>query len=61
MSVNKDLITTVVGVLGAVASASQPVVSLTQGNSMDTKGIAQLVMAIAFAVIGFFTGRPQVQ
>ena len=59
MTVNKDLITTVVGVIGAAAGASAPIIGATQGAALDSKGILQLVMAIAFGIIGFFTGRPQ--
>jgi hypothetical protein len=61
MTANKNVITTVVGVIGAVATATQPVLDMTQAASLDNKGIAQLFMAIAFAVIGFFTGRPQAE
>jgi len=59
MSVNKDVVTTIAGVLGAVATAAQPVMEASQGASLNNQGIAQLVLAAVVAILGFFTGRPQ--
>jgi hypothetical protein len=58
INVNKDTVTTVVGVLGAVAGAVQPVVNANATGNFDAKGIAQLVLSIAFAVVSWFVGKP---
>ena len=59
MTVNKDLVTTIVGCIGAAVVAAKPVLDLAQGATMDLSTVAQLVMAITVGIIGFFTGRPQ--
>lgn len=61
MTVNKDLVTTVVGVIGAVAGAANPVLQATNTGTIDNQGITQLILSIVVAIIGFFTGRPQAE
>lgn len=56
---NKDRITTIVGAIGAAAAAAQPVLDATEGGALHTNDYLQLVMAVAFAVIGWFTGKKQ--
>ena len=54
-----DQITTIVGAIGAASAAAQPVLSAAGGASLHTNDYLQLVMAVAFAVIGWFTGKKQ--
>jgi hypothetical protein len=54
--INKDTITNVAGLIGAVALAVQPVIDGTNGvfNSNDT---SKLVLAVMVAIIGWYTGK----
>lgn len=56
MTASKDTITTVLGGIGAVITAAQPVVSASQGN-LDNNGIVQLILAVVFGLFGFFTNK----
>jgi len=57
MTANRDTLTTVLGGIGAVLTAAQPVIATTQGTHIDSKGIIQIVLAAVFALFGFFTNR----
>lgn len=55
---NADKITTIVGAVGAAATAAQPVLTAVQpGSSLHSQDYFQLVAATVFAVLGFFTNR----
>jgi len=61
MKVNKNVLTNVVGVIGVIAGATEPVLAATATASIGTTGIVQLVLSICFGIVAFFTGRPQAQ
>lgn len=61
MRIDKNIATNVVGVIGVIAGAANPVLSATQGASLDTAGITQLILSICFGIVSFFTGRTQPQ
>ena len=55
---DKDLITTIVGGLGAVATAAGPVLGQMQpGTSMHPQDWAQLGAALFMGLLGFFTNK----
>lgn len=53
---DKDLLTTVIGAVGAVATAAQPIVNASQGTFHQGDWI-QLAMAAIFGLLGFFTNK----
>ena len=53
---NKDTITTILGAVGAVVTAAQPVINATQG-SLHQQDYLSLVYAVIFGVFGFFTNK----
>jgi hypothetical protein len=53
-----DMITTAVGIAGAVATAASPVLNAVQpGTSMHPQDWTQLGAAVLFAILGFFTNK----
>lgn len=53
-----DIITTVVGGIGAAVVAAEPVLLAVQpGSSMHPQDWTQLAMAVVIAVFGFFTNK----
>ena len=56
MTLNKDKVTTVAGVIGAAFMAAQPVLNGLNAE-VTSNDIVKIVMAIAVAVIGYFTGK----
>jgi hypothetical protein len=54
-----DMITTIVGGIGAAAAAAQPVLEAAGGGQLHQADYFQLIAAIAFAVISWFTGKRQ--
>lgn len=57
-----DKITTIVGAIGAAATAAQPVLTAVQpGAALHSQDYFQLVTALVFAVMGFFTNRRPAQ
>ena len=53
-----DILTTVVGVVGAATMAASPVLNSVQpGSSMHPQDWTQLAAAVLFAVLGFFTNK----
>lgn len=58
MKKDVDIITTVVGGIGAAAAAAQPVLNGVQpGSSMHPQDWMQLIFAIAMGVVSFFVGK----
>jgi hypothetical protein len=51
-----DKITSIVGAVGAAATAAQPVLHGVEG-SLHSGDYFQLVSAVLFAVLGFFTNK----
>lgn len=56
---NKDTLTTILGVAGGVITAAQPVLTAVQpGAPMTAQSWTQLALAVIFTVFGFFTNKP---
>ena len=53
---NKDQITTIIGVIGAATMAAQPALNGAQG-SLHAGDYTSLAAAVLFGVMGFFTNR----
>lgn len=53
---NKDLATTILGLIIAAATAAMPIVEVAQGTWTSTT-IWQLVSAVGIAVFGYFTNK----
>jgi len=59
---NADRITTIVGSIGAAATAVQPVLTAIEPTGvLHQQHYLQLLAAAAFAVLGFFTNRKSAQ
>lgn len=54
---NADKFTTIVGVVGAAAAAAQPVLSGVTTGTLHGPDYFQLISAVVFAVLGFFSNR----
>jgi hypothetical protein len=54
--VNKDSITTVAGIIGAIALAWTPIVD-GMDSTFDTMDACRLVLAAMFAINGYYTGK----
>ena len=55
-----DVLTTVIGGVGAAVTAAQPVLTAVQpGSSMHTQDWLQLAMAVIFGIFGFFTNKKE--
>lgn len=52
-----DKITTIVGAVGAAVTAAQPVLNGVQQGALQQNDYLQLLMAVVFAVLGFFTNK----
>lgn len=62
MKLNADKITTIVGAVGAAATAAQPVLATLQPEaSLHGQHYLQILTAGAFAVLGFFSNRKGAQ
>jgi len=59
MKINKDTATTILGGVGAVVTAVEPVMNATQGT-LHQGDYVQLVMAAVMALFGWFTNRKAV-
>lgn len=56
---DKDLLTTIIGGVGAVVTAAGPVMGQMQpGTSMHPQDWTQLGAAILFGLLGFFSNKP---
>lgn len=58
---NGDLITTVIGIVGAAATGASPVTTAVAGKDMTSADWLQLVMAACFGILGWFTNRAKSQ
>ena len=56
MKMDKDKLTTALGVAASAITAAQPVVNATQG-AMHSQDYLQLAFAVVMAVFGFFTNK----
>lgn len=56
MKINSDILTTAGGVVLATLTASQPIVAAVDGSFKQGDWV-KLILAIVFAVQGFFTNR----
>jgi hypothetical protein len=56
--VNKDTITNIAGLIGAIALGVQPVIDGSQ-DTFTANDVSRLVLAVAVAVIGWYTGKNQ--
>ena len=54
---DKDLVTTVVGALGAVATAAEPVLNGITTGSLHQGDWFQLLGAVLIGLLGFFTNK----
>jgi hypothetical protein len=56
ISANKDTITNIAGLVGAVALAVQPIMDSIKGD-FDSTDISKLVLAVTVAVLGWYSGK----
>ncbi len=55
---DRDLVTTILGGVGAAVTAAQPVVNMVQpGTSLHPQDWIQLAMAVIFGLFGFYTNK----
>jgi hypothetical protein len=58
MTIDKDTITTVVGAIGAIAYATEPIVNTVQG-SMHSDDWTKIIFAVCSAITAYFIGKKQ--
>lgn len=54
---NKDKVTTILGVVGAGIMAAQPILTGVQTQSLHSNDWLQLGTAVAFSLLGYFTNK----
>jgi hypothetical protein len=54
--VNKDTITNIAGLIGAIALAVQPIMDGIKGD-FDSTDISKLILAVTVAVLGWYSGK----
>ena len=54
---NKDKLTTIIGAIGAIATAATPVVNSMQNSSLHSGDYLQLAVAASFGLLGFFSNK----
>lgn len=57
MGMNKDQLTTLLGALGAAATAAQPVINAAESASLHSNDYLQLGTAVLFGLLGWATNK----